>query len=322
MVRVWLLWVCRARWRAVSGGTARAAGLSPTTKCGAGQTFHRPTLAGQLPILRDALKFFDERAGPPAKGLLDRFIRRFSSLSYAVATLALFVVAASALGIALVPSLLIVRLLAPPLLTDGHWWTWPVLGVLGGAALFLWGFALLIVVPVFNFVLPTRMQPTRGGYFSSASLPLYLHNGLFYLVRFTFLPFVTLTPPGVWFLRAMRMRMGLRPRISTEFLSDVCLISLGDDVTIGGSAHIFCHYGGAGNLVLAPVIIGSRVTVGEKATVMGDVQIGEGATILAHSVLLPGTRVGAGERWGGVPARPISHEEWDAYKVQVLGAER
>ncbi|MDE3128526.1 MAG: hypothetical protein KGL38_11005, partial [Gemmatimonadota bacterium] len=143
---------------------------------------------------------------------------------------------------------------------------------------------------------------------------------LFYLVRFTFLPFVTVTPVGIWFLRAMGMRMGRRPRIATDNFTDVSMIRLGDDVAIGGSAHVFCHYGGAGRLVIAPVVIGSRAVIGEKATVMGDVEVGEGATVLAHSVLLPGTRVGAGERWGGVPARRISEREWDEYRSLTGGA--
>jgi acetyltransferase-like isoleucine patch superfamily enzyme len=97
------------------------------------------------------------------------------------------------------------------------------------------------------------------------------------------------------------------------------MITLGDDVAIGGSVNIFCHYGGAGRLVIAPVVIGSRATIGEKATIMGDVVVGEGATILAHAALLPGTRVGAGERWGGAPARRIGREEWEAVKAELFG---
>jgi hypothetical protein len=265
------------------------------------------------------MKYFDERANPPAQGPVDRFIRRFGAVSHGLATLALYAVAACALGIALVPSLLLVERVGVPLLTGAGWWRVPLFAVLVSAALFIWGFSLLVVVPVFNLILPTRLRPFRGGYFTIAALPWYLHNGLFYLVRFTFLPFVTLTPPGVWFLRAMGMRMGRRPRITTENLSDVSMITLGDDVTIGGSAQIFCHYGGAGNLVLAPVVIGSRATIGEKATLMGDVIVGEGATVMPHSVLLPGARVPAGERWGGVPARPVSREEWEAYKSLMRG---
>lgn len=265
------------------------------------------------------MKYFDETSNPPPSGFVDVLIRKFGGASHLVATAALYAIGSCALGLALVPSLLLVEWLGVPLLGVAGWWKVPALGVLMGVALFVWGFALLVVVPVFNFVLPTRIRPFRGGYFTVAALPWYLHNGLFYLVRFTFLPFVSLTPPGVLFLRAMGMRMGRRPRITTENLSDVSMITLGDDVTIGGSAQIFCHYGGAGNLVLAPVVIGSRATIGEKATLMGDVQVGEGATIMAHSVLLPGTRVPAGERWGGVPARPIPREEWELYKAIMRG---
>lgn len=265
------------------------------------------------------MRFFSEADSPAPTGLVDRFVRRFRATAYVMATIALYLTAASALGLALVPTLLVVRRAAPPLWHWDHWARWPALGMLAGAGAFLWGFSLLVVVPLFNFVLPTRMHASSGGYFSGASIPWYLHNGLFYLVRFTFLPFVTMTPLGILFLRAMGMRAGKRPFIATENFSDVRLITLGDDVAIGGSATIFCHFAGAGRLVIAPVVIESRATIGEKATLMGDVRVGEGATVLAHSVLLPGARVGAGETWGGVPARPIVHEEWTAYKAMMRG---
>jgi hypothetical protein len=52
---------------------------------------------------------------------------------------------------------------------------------------------------------------------------------------------------------------------------------------------------------------------------MGDVVVGDDAVILPHSVLLPGSRVGAGETWGGVPARPIFREEMDVMKRLIRG---
>jgi hypothetical protein len=265
------------------------------------------------------VRAFSESDNPAPTGALDRLVRRFPSLAYLSVGAVMYLTAAAALGLALTPAIVIVARTAPPVLASDAWWRWPVLGLIGGAALLIWGFSLLVVVPLFNAVLPTRLRPFSGGYFTAAALPWYLHNGLFYLVRFTFLPFVTMTPIGTLFLRAMGMRMGRRPRLTTELLSDVCLITLGDDVSIGGSATIFCHYGGNGRLVIAPVVIGSRATIGEKATIFGDVVIGEGATILAHAALLPGTRVGARERWGGAPARRISHEEWEAMKAAREG---
>jgi hypothetical protein len=53
--------------------------------------------------------------------------------------------------------------------------------------------------------------------------------------------------------------------------------------------------------------------------VMGDVVVGAGATILPHALLLPGTRVPARERWGGAPARRISHDDWTAYQSSARG---
>ena len=69
--------------------------------------------------------------------------------------------------------------------------------------------------------------------------------------------------------------------------------------------------------MIAPVIVEDRATVGIGVTIMGDVHIGKGAVILAHSALLPGSRVGDGETWGGVPARPISREEMDRIKSSI-----
>lgn len=166
-----------------------------------------------------------------------------------------------------------------------------------GFGFFLSGLTLLAIVPVYNLLLPTRIRPFRGGYFTIAALPWYIHNGLLYLVRYTFLQFVTFTPFGIWFLRAMGMKIGRRATINTEYISDACLITIGDDAVIGGSVRLFAHYAGGGHLSIAPVVIGPRATIGENATVMGDVIIGADAVVAPHSVLLPGTRIGAGQHW-------------------------
>lgn len=248
------------------------------------------------------------RYNPPARGAVDRFIRRFEVPAHLLAVLSLYLLAASAIGLALAPAIGFLEVwlrwcsdLTPVL----KWVAW---GTGFGIAFFIAGFALLVVVPIYNLLMPTRVKPFKGGYFSIASVPWCLHNGLFYLARYTFLPFVTLTPFGLWFLRAMGMRLGHRVFINTEFISDPRLITVEDDAVIGGSVHLFAHFGGGGHLTVAPVVIGARATIGQQATVMGDVIVGADAVVLPHSVLLPGSRVGAGETWGGVPARPIDHD--------------
>lgn len=264
-----------------------------------------------------SMAFFDESQNPEASGVVDHFVRRFNGAAYALAVIALYAVVMVALALSLMPSVALLHRWGAPLWRAPQWWSAPAFALALSAAILLSGAMLLVVVPLLNAVLPTRLRPFKGGYFTAAAVPWYLHNGLLYLVRLTVLPFVTLTPIGTWFLRAMGMRIGKRVRIGTECFSDARMIELGDDSAIGGSATLFAHFGGGGHLVMAPVVIGRRATIGEKATVMGDVIVGDDAMILAHAVLIPGTRVPPGERWGGAPARPIPDLEWEAYTALV-----
>lgn len=263
---------------------------------------------------------FDESRNPPPRNRLDRFIRQFRYPAYFIALITLYTIASSAIGLALAPALWFLNRWIRWTIPFSDWLRWPLLGTGLGFSFFLSGFALLIVIPIYNWLLPTRIKPFKGTYFTLAAVPWFVHNGLFYLVRYTFLRYVTLTPMGIWFLRAMGMKIGERAFINTDLISDPRMLTLGDDVVVGGSVRIFAHYGGGGKLVIAPVFIGDKATIGLNATVMGDVWVGPGATILAHSVLLPGSRVGAGEIWGGVPARRISREEMDRLKQEIQGA--
>ena len=95
---------------------------------------------------------------------------------------------------------------------------------------------------------------------------------------------------------------------------------LGNDAALEGTVRIFAHYGGHGDLVVEPVVIGDSSTIGLAATVMGDVQVDADAMILAHSVLMPGSRVGKGGTWGGLPglpARPISRKEIEHFNKEI-----
>lgn len=264
----------------------------------------------------------DDSRNPPATAFLDRLVRHYARPAYVVVVLGLYLLVSTALGLALVPAIWCWQWFAATSLTFSFPFRSLTLGFGIAVSFFVFGFSLLCVIPVYNLLLPTRVRPFKGGYYTLRAAPWLLHNALFYLVRFTFLPFVTLTPFGIWFLKAMGMRIGRHAFINTEYISDPQLISIGEDAALGGSVRIFAHYGGGGNLVVAPVVIGERATIGLAATVMGDVEVGRDATVLPHSVLLPGSRVGAGEVWGGVPAHPITREEMDRFKQGIRGVQR
>jgi len=259
----------------------------------------------------------DQSKNPPPKSLLDAVLRRFARATYVGACLALYGLASVAIAFSLVPAFLIfdgvVAAAGDPAGIAGLL----LKGFLCGVGFFAAGLGLMLAVVVLNYLLPTRFEEFKGGYYTLAALPWFLHNGLFYMVRFTFLPFATLTPFGVWFLKGMGMKVGKHAFINSEYLSDPRFIEIGDDAAIGGSARIFAHYGGGGNLVLARVKIGNRATIGAGACIMGDVHIGDGALVMPHSVVLPGSRIPAGETWGGVPAQPIPKEEMAKIKAKI-----
>lgn len=248
-----------------------------------------------------------------------KLLRRHSRKAYSTLVLGIYLIAASALGIALAPALALIH-------TMFDWASRiPVVpayllkGFALGLGWFVFGMSLLGVVAFYNKVLPTKVRAFKGGFYSPAAVTWFLHNALFYLVRFTFLPFVTLTPFGVWFLRAMGMKIGRHAFVNTEYISDPAFLTIGDDVVIGGSVRICAHYGGGGKLVIAPVIVGHRTTLGLACCILGDVVIGNDAVILAESVVMPGSRIGDGETWGGVPAKLISKSDMAVFKRVIRG---
>lgn len=168
-----------------------------------------------------------------------------------------------------------------------------------------YGFCMILVVPLANFLMRTRLHAWRGPYYSLATIPWYIHNGSTYLVRYTFLEFITPTPFNLMFYRLMGMKIGRGTVINSSHISDPSLIELGEKVTIGGSVTMVGHYGVGGFLILAPIKVGDRATIGLRAIVFGGVDIGAGAKVLPNSVVLPKTVIPAGETWGGVPAKRI-----------------
>lgn len=240
-----------------------------------------------------------------AKGLVEIILRRFKMLAHVALLPAIYLAASLCLGLSLVPGISLFRFLleytagAHPFLQN------LTLGISFAIGYFLYGITLIFVTPFVNYLIGGRLKPWRGPYYSFETFKWYLHNGLTYLVRFTFLEFATPTPLSQLFYRMMGMKIGRASTINTTFISDPSLIEIGDHVTIGGSATIVAHYGQGGLLVVAPVKIGSHTTIGLRATIMGGVTIGENVRIMPHTVVLPKTVIPNGESWGGVPARKL-----------------
>lgn len=238
-------------------------------------------------------------------GIAETVLRRFQILSHLALILPIYGLGCLVIGTAVAPAFALYEYLSGFATSQGTFLKYFILGSSAAASYFVYGFSLLFLAPLVNRLLLARLKSWRGPYYSLEAIRWYIHNGATYLVRFTFLEFVTPTPFNILFYRMMGMKIGSGTTINTTWISDPSLIELGDKVTLGGSVTLIGHYGQGGYLVLSPTRIGHRVTIGLKATIMGGVTIGEGAKVLPNSVVMPKTEIPPGEVWGGVPARKL-----------------
>jgi len=176
--------------------------------------------------------------------------------------------------------------------------------VAGAGAYFVSGLALVAILPAARLVLFAWGTPVgRFPYLSFGAWRWAGYNALTLILRFSFMNWIRVTPFLPLYHRLMGMKVGRRVQFNTAVVADQNLIEVGDDSVVGGDVTLVCHAAEAGELVTAPVRIGRRVTIGLMAVVMPGCDIGDDAIVAAGAVLAKGTRVGPGERWGGVPAR-------------------
>lgn len=243
-------------------------------------------------------------------GFYELLLRRFKNATYFVTLLPIYITGSLILGLGIFPAYFLYRW--TELQTIG--WELPfhylAMSLSLGLGYFVFGSTLVLIVPVFNYIFRLQPKPYRGPFYSVDIVRWYLHNSLTYVVRFTFLEWITPTPFNLLFFRMMGMKIGKHTHVNTSMISDPGLIIIGDRVTIGGSASLCGHYGMAGYLVLAPLIIHDGVTIGLRATLLGGVEIGAEAKVLPNSVVLPNTKIPPGETWGGVPARKMAPEDF------------
>lgn len=131
----------------------------------------------------------------------------------------------------------------------------------------------------------------------------------------TTLPFVNyfkITPTSLKWLKNLVMRaysskvhIGKNSVVVT-WTQDPDLTYIGDNVVIGSECHLVAHglntSGVRVKYFSAPIVIKNNVTIGGNCRIGMGVTIDEGAIVEVGSNVLPFTRIGRGEIWGGNPA--------------------
>ncbi len=222
-----------------------------------------------------------------------------------VLTLLLFAEAAVVLGLAATPAAALWLWVRDALPLQGA----PrlvALSVAGAAGYFVFGLALLVVIPVVRWATFAVGTPVgRFPYFSLGAWRWASFNALTLMLRFSFVNWIRVTPFLPLYHRLMGMKVGRRVQFNTAVVADQNLLEVGDDSVIGGDVTLVCHSAEAGRLVTARTRIGCGVTVGLMAVILPGCTLGDHAVIAAGAVLMKGTTVGPYEVWAGSPARRV-----------------
>ncbi|MCM2278607.1 MAG: glycosyltransferase [Oligoflexia bacterium] len=172
-----------------------------------------------------------------------------------------------------------------------------------------------------------RIAPVRPGEYSlarpSLALSLWKHHGLLSLFNISLLVetgFIS-APIRGFFYRFLGVKGARKALIGGKIL-EPGLVRMGTQCVVGSGALITGHQVESQRLVLGPIVIGDRVTIGVNSVVFPNTVIGDDAIIAAGAVVPAGTRIGESEIWGGIPARRIGSRNQRVKETFSRGKER
>jgi non-ribosomal peptide synthetase-like protein len=172
---------------------------------------------------------------------------------------------------------------------------------------FVWGITYCVAAVVFKWAIVYRPREGRFGLFTWSVVGWGLTGAVTNFANVMFLVHFKGTPLlNVWY-RALGMKLGHRVTINSVRLFDWDLITIDDDVVLGGDCVLMAHSLEGGQMQMRPIHIGRGATIGGEAKVMPGCTIGERSILGASSVLTKQSTIPPHELWGGLPARFIKH---------------
>jgi hypothetical protein len=137
---------------------------------------------------------------------------------------------------------------------------------------------------------------------STTMLRWLVYSGVYNLVVQIIIPVIPMTLFSQLFFRLIGCRIGKNVQINTGMLNDCYLLTIEDDVIIGGQTDISCHIFENGKLTLKPIRIGKRCLIGAHCYISPGVIIGEGSIIGLNSYIRQDRKLPPGSRITSVAA--------------------
>ena len=128
-------------------------------------------------------------------------------------------------------------------------------------------------------LLSLGVKPGRYPAVSMTTLRWLIYNGIFTISVRTILPIIPVTFLIELHFRIQGCKIGKKVRINSCFINDSFLLTMDDNVIVGGEANVSCHLFEGDHLILQPVRIGENSLIGSHAYISPGVTIGKDCTI-------------------------------------------
>ena len=140
-------------------------------------------------------------------------------------------------------------------------------------------------------LLSLGIGPGRYPAVSVTTLRWLIYSGIYTLSIRTILPIVPVSFVINVYFRIVGCRLGRNVKLNSWILNDAYLLTLGDNVIVGGQTDISCHLFEHDHLVLKPISIGSGTLIGAHSYISPGVTIGKHCLIGLHSYIRAGRTI-------------------------------
>lgn len=216
-----------------------------------------------------------------------------------VLTLVVYTVYAAVIAVSVAPSLWLTVTTLPPLLAPLAGGAIPPLSgpaawaVLTAAMVSAGAFYLFIVWGAMVQALLIRVMSLgiRPGRYPAVSLTTVrwlIYSGIYSLSLRMILPYIAMTFVINTYFRIIGCHIGRNVKLNTWMLNDAYLLTIDDDVVVGGNTDISCHLFENDHLTLMPITIGRGTLIGAHSYISPGVTIGNHCVVGLYSYLRTG----------------------------------
>jgi acetyltransferase-like isoleucine patch superfamily enzyme len=188
------------------------------------------------------------------------------------------------------------------ILGSGYWL--PGFGAAPAAAGAAFALALNVALALYSYfvvgillqgvlirLLSLGIKPGTYPAVSGTTVRWLLISGIYTVTIRTILPMVLVSALTNLYFRIIGCKMGKNVKINTPMLNDAYLLTLGDNVVVGGAADLSCHLFEHNHLVLGPISVGDNTLIGAHCYVSPGVSIGANCVIGLHSFIRSGKQI-------------------------------